>query len=548
MARSYPEHPLFQSRGEKIVHEALVAQLPPQATVLSNVLFQYGRESYEIDSLVLWPGKGIFLIETKGGSIRQNAMGKFEQKQTQGWREIDPEYQIERARQNFKNFLKDNAGIPRISSSSLVAFPESPLPSLEEAKGFNRRRTLDQSDVADIKDFLIDVSKVGGLHEAATADICEEVYDFISGEMDESVWFIENSLNRERYFNEYTDEQKAILDVAKAMPSFKVVGGAGTGKTFIALEKARREAAEGKSVALMCYSQGLSQYLRKYTESWPDAERPKYVGTFHSLAPHWGLNFDRSNADDDWWDDVYPKLLMEKLRVRDSIPKFDSIVIDEAQDFGAMWWEAINLSFAEDYSTSRLFAFGDSDQSLARREGFDDLPLPVLTLGQNVRSTDEIAVLSNLLSSSPSTLSGIGGPRALFDEVRSEDAHSVADDLVEILMDQGWAADQIAVVTTNHRHAKQLERLGSHQGNQTYYESFFHREDVFYAHINGFKGLERPVIVVAIDGFKEPRRAREALYAALSRARDQLAICGDLDEIAKIAPPKFVEALRERQL
>ena len=46
----------------------------------------------------------------------------------------------------------------------------------------------------------------------------------------------------------------------------------------------------------------------------------------------------------------------------------------------------------------------------------------------------------------------------------------------------------------------------------------------------GFKGLERPVIVLAVDGFHDGV-AREVMYTGLSRARDQLIVCGDLTQI-----------------
>ena len=43
----------------------------------------------------------------------------------------------------------------------------------------------------------------------------------------------------------------------------------------------------------------------------------------------------------------------------------------------------------------------------------------------------------------------------------------------------------------------------------------------------GFKGLERPALVLAVNGFRDPERAREMLYVGLSRARDLLVVCGD---------------------
>ena len=70
--------------------------------------------------------------------------------------------------------------------------------------------------------------------------------------------------------------------------------------------------------------------------------------------------------------------------------------------------------------------------------------------------------------------------------------------------------------------------------NPSCWDEFFEGDDVFYGHVLGFKGLERPVVVLAVNGFRDRSRAKEMLYVGLSRARTQLVVCGDLDEIAAI--------------
>jgi ATP-dependent exoDNAse (exonuclease V) alpha subunit len=50
----------------------------------------------------------------------------------------------------------------------------------------------------------------------------------------------------------------------------------------------------------------------------------------------------------------------------------------------------------------------------------------------------------------------------------------------------------------------------------------------------GFKGLERDVVVLAVNGFREADRARKLLYTGLSRARVQLVVVGPLGEITRL--------------
>jgi hypothetical protein len=58
-----------------------------------------------------------------------------------------------------------------------------------------------------------------------------------------------------------------------------------------------------------------------------------------------------------------------------------------------------------------------------------------------------------------------------------------------------------------------------------------HTNQVFYGHLLGFKGLERRAVVLAVNQASHFDRSRERLYVGLSRARDQLVVCGDPDLI-----------------
>ncbi len=59
----------------------------------------------------------------------------------------------------------------------------------------------------------------------------------------------------------------------------------------------------------------------------------------------------------------------------------------------------------------------------------------------------------------------------------------------------------------------------------------------------GFKGLERPAVVLAVNGFGKRERAREMLYVGLSRARDLLVVCGDPALIREVGGPAVARRL-----
>ncbi len=49
--------------------------------------------------------------------------------------------------------------------------------------------------------------------------------------------------------------------------------------------------------------------------------------------------------------------------------------------------------------------------------------------------------------------------------------------------------------------------------------------------------------MLAINGFRDETRAKEMLYVGLSRARDLLVVCGDVDMIKRIAGDAVVRRL-----
>lgn len=48
--------------------------------------------------------------------------------------------------------------------------------------------------------------------------------------------------------------------------------------------------------------------------------------------------------------------------------------------------------------------------------------------------------------------------------------------------------------------------------------------DVFYGHMLGFRGLERPVVGLAVNGFRELENVKEMLHVGLPRARSLLVV------------------------
>ncbi len=67
--------------------------------------------------------------------------------------------------------------------------------------------------------------------------------------------------------------------------------------------------------------------------------------------------------------------------------------------------------------------------------------------------------------------------------------------------------------------------------------------DWYYGHVLGFKGLERRAVVLALNESRPRERSKERLYVGLSRARDQLVVCGDPEFVRDVGGPYVAKRL-----
>jgi len=206
-------------------------------------------------------------------------------------------------------------------------------------------------------------------------------------------------------------------------------------------------------------------------------------------------------------------------------------VVDEAQDFRDEWWQILLASLRGEH----VFVAGDEQQSVfADRRGRPSISLVELKLDENLRNTSQIVSLLNPLVPDKMRHLGGDGPPVQFVQCSADAAYDCADSQVEALLEAGHDPGAIAVLTTQHRHPYQLHAEQALGGKPGYWDGFGLGDEVFYATVMGFKGLERPVVVLAVDGFRDGV-ARDVLYTGLSRPRDQLVVVGDLEMIRAAA-------------
>lgn len=539
MPACYPQHPTFASDAEAAVWNQLVADLPDRATVIANWRRAETAEEYEADLLVVWPGHGIFLIEVKGGLVAMDAANRWTSTDRLGERHpIDPFQQASRNAHEIEAFIESRWSQGSLHVPWLVAFPHTDLPAGFHCVQAARDRIVDRTDLGLLTETLKKIGKQG--HAAqATALRCELFVEMMVDIRDPQRELIDARYDRERLVQRLTEEQFEKLEEMELNDRFAIVGPAGSGKTYLGLEQARRRVIRGERVALVCYSYGLCRYLQSVVANWPEAERPAYIGTFHALARKWGA-YPPAEADSDWWLHEAPQRMLTGATKLADDERFDTIVVDEGQDFLASWWQALTTGM-RDPARGGLFIFGDLDQDIFARGEFRELGVAIGRVTKNMRNARPIAELAGLLSRTPTRHLGIDGPAVRFEQCERINAVDVAEDIAEGLFLDPWQARDIVLLTTHHKSGPHRELL--RMGKEAYWNAYWADDDIFYATVTGFKGLERPVVVVAIDGWIDDEHARESLYVALSRARDLLIICGDIADIRLAGGDALANAL-----
>jgi superfamily I DNA/RNA helicase len=306
------------------------------------------------------------------------------------------------------------------------------------------------------------------------------------------------------------------------------------------MEQARIWAEAGERVCFVTYGRAVVVMVQHALADQPSTSRPAFIGTFHQLGHGWGAQA----SDDDgpeFWERIAPQQMLAAAATLPDDRRYSAFVVDEAQDFADSWWPALLESASTD--SFKLAVFRDDDQTVfGERRGRPELPLVPLVLDENLRNSRQIVdTFRPLIHTEVVALGGAGFP-VEFVECRPDDVISRADDVVESLVqDRGWLPEHVALLTTKHRHPVHVERSVD---KDEYWRDLWFTDDVFYSTVAGFKGLERPVIVLAVDGFHDGIDPSSVLYAGMSRARDLLIVVGPSALLESAAGMKAMRRLR----
>lgn len=537
-------------RAECKVYDALAEQLSADYTVFYSRpwlgLAPDGREiDGEVDFVVANPKTGLLAIEVKGGGISRNA--KTEEWTSRGQQAIVHHIKnpVNQARSGKYELLKKlNASDqwkPRfVRARHGVIFPDSAGASSDlgadmplKIFAFNedmrrlapwveqRLQAAPDSDGHVEHDLGIDGIRALEFILARSFSLRVPLDAVLSGD-DQKIVLL-------------TDEQYHILEAFSEWKRVAVAGGAGTGKTLLAAEKARRLALEGVNTLLLCYNRPLAIFLKR---GFPVSPKPD-VYSFHEfcgvMAGAAKVPVPETADQRILYGKVLPEALVRALEVRPDL-RYDAIIVDEGQDFPAEWWPPIELCMRSE-SDGILYVFYDANQRVYPSSGrfVSALPQAPVALSRNIRNSKPIFDLSRPLYSGPRYLSaGPEGTPVEYEQIGSAGAlrERLGEVVGRLCVTEKIPPEHVAILSGADRSGSMImgiERIG--------------RFDVAAADtprvgalvadtVRRFKGLERKVVLLV--ELAKILDSPELLYVAMTRARLKLVIVGTSAELAQL--------------
>lgn len=547
MAKMIPSEPGYftESYGEKQIFEVLKS-LPDRYIVFHSLHWSqihkekaHGKVFWgESDFTIYDPLYGILFIEVKGGGIsRQN--GEWIQTNTITQKsEIinDPLEQAERSMFFIKKLLDDESKkVPFESPYCMCAvwFPSisdvdsiGSLPLNYQKEFVLTERDLNPNRIEGI------IHKIIGTYTSQKSQIVTDekikwIVDTLSPSFSVFPSLSTKIFDQNAMFHRMTMEQLTLLDYLDEQREAAIQGNAGTGKTWIALQKAIRlseEVQDGRKILFLCYNAFLLTFLRKnYADEHPNID-------FYNLESLVCRNTGQSDAGGE------KGITMFLNGINPSNPSewpYKHIIIDEGQDFFPEHIYILKL-FAES-EDGCFYVFFDKKQLVQGSRDItwlDEMDCR-LVLSANCRNTRSIAETSG----KPVDISKIkmrreipGQKPNLYIEKGKPEVYDRISEIIRKYTDEGIERKDIVILTLK----KEKDSILSNTTSVGHYHLVHNlgEKGILFTTARKFKGLES--IVTIIVDFDEKtfltKDGRQLFYVGASRAKHFLEIVSILDK------------------
>lgn len=539
--------------GEKLVFSSLQNSNYDWIALHSLDLSPFNNDRRtEIDFVIIMPKYGIFCIEVKsqrniyfdGNQWQPTSLKKSPFKQA-----LDARFAFHRRLETHFKAKYTHIPVLHCCIFPLSHFQLEPNISIHECEVidkliFDSCKTADDFCNRLIKMFLkgiqIDpaISKLQNpLSNEVTQDLVEFCYPIRKRKPEN---FIEIQKRHSDLESKLLQQQKPVLDLVNYNDRVLVQGGAGTGKSLIGIEIAKRKAEQGLRVACLCFNKIIGKWLESQFITF---NQPNLIaGTVHSVLLRLTEVVIPSAANPTWWEEDAIDLIEEKLTAPDFtlVTAFDYIVIDEAQDILARpkLWNCLQLFIEGGLKTGNFLILGDFiNQSLTINNNNIEEELNALKhnttrwfLNENCRNYKDIGkvslTLSNINSNTWLGFMRSGGSVddwSIYSYVNDLEQLTQLKNLIQLSRNNGYKNNEITLLSFRSLEKSIFKNL-TQSGVVIEKASELDSKNIIYSTINSYKGMENKVIIIT-DIVLSPQHQdldRKLFYTGMTRATEKL--------------------------
>ena len=534
----------------------------------------------EIDFVVIIPHEGILCLEIKGGRVScENGV----------WRTMDrygniavlrksPFMQARDSMFALRGKIIDHFGQgPPESHCPIVfavIFPDVVCPP--ETPEFERLDAIDANDLRRPISASIDVIVRNRLREFQprsgdrypTPSQVRSILAYLRPDFDLVVAKSVSLARTEARLMSLTEEQYDRLDELEENPRCLFEGAAGTGKTLLALEYARRANKAGAKVLLVCFNRLLGDWLKLQTEGTGIT-----AGTWHETLKEIIANssvkrefseHERTALNNEdlvtLFEELYP--LYGEIALEELDTPFDVLVMDEAQDlFGQATFDLMNRIIKGGLAGGTWGIFGD----FTRQALYDNASSSIADLSEysghfvrarltlNCRNTRRIAEETAIIGGFSTPPYKLGHEAGMPVEHRYwRTSYGLLKNLTKTihrLANDGVPIDDMMILSPRRLENSALADVDEICGVPLFDCSRTldpPQRCMRFSTIHSFKGLESQVVIVLDIEEVDDYRSQSLLYVGMSRARSLLILL--IHERARSSIDTRIRAALEKEL
>ena len=559
-ALDFDELRLIRSKAEARFYAACRDELPSDWLVLFSVpwigtsLGGQPRDG-EADFVILVPERGILVVEVKGGGVQ------FEPATSQ-WTSIDkhgtshpikdPFAQARNEKHSILRAIKDDAAWRRAQSHRVNIGHAVLLADVERVDGMvgvNSPRQIIgcSTDIPACEQWILQALSYWSGQDGTGAGVpltkagIAAVEAVLFKRLEARPLLAHKLAEEERVRVLLTEQQSRVLRALGSRTHAAICGGAGTGKTLLALERARVTARRGMKTLLLTYNRLLADFLK-----YEAAEEPGLLAmSFHQLC-EWRtkLATQQSGRDlareaqtafpnkggSEYFDLQLPFSLALSTEILPE--RFDAIIVDEAQDFRAEYWAGVELLHAPGPDHC-FYVFFDPNQAIYSQSTYSpirDQPFHLTSNCRNTRAIHDFAYqyFKGDLTDPPSEI--FGAP-VVFKDAASIFAQAtwIHGAIVNLISKEGVLPNQIAVLVCGQPKGTYFNAISQRpmpRGAEWSIEGPASSQGVRLDTVRRFKGLEADIVFLWGVDSMPANQMTETLYIGASRAKSQLYVIG----------------------